>query len=176
MDAVVLTPKAAHFARLDAVIKRENALGSFLIKGIDRDEDEGDEDEDDEGPPIDENALTAEQVATLRHIVINAARDKKNKLADKLVTDGQAGKGFMMMFNTHTGNEAIFGSLKEVSREILCSPTSIHKISFNALHLPTNHITLPRAKHYYRTIITPHSQQHHTTISLLFSNPEAQED
>jgi hypothetical protein len=44
MDAVVLTPKAAHFARLDAVIKCENALGSFLIKGIDREEDEGDED------------------------------------------------------------------------------------------------------------------------------------
>jgi hypothetical protein len=72
-----------------------------------------------------------------------------------LVTDGQAGQGFMMMINTHTGNEAIFGSLKEVSLENLFSPTSIYQTSFK--------VVTPLYLSYHSLAGTPLSQHHHHT-------------
>merc|ERR1712157_97612 len=47
------------------------------------------------------------QLAQLRHILIDAARDKALKVARKFVTLGQ--EGSMCMFNTHSGNEIILG-------------------------------------------------------------------
>ena len=68
--AAASTPKDAYFDRLDNVLKRTKCKGSMLVKGIQRD------DSDDEEKEEEEVELTAAQVATLRHILINDSRDK----------------------------------------------------------------------------------------------------
>jgi hypothetical protein len=101
-------PEVVHFAHLTAVIKREKGLGSILIQGVEwPDEEEGDEAS--ECPP-----LTIEELATLRHVVINTARKAKLMPADDIITDGQGDQGGSITWNTHTGNMATLGALDEV--------------------------------------------------------------
>lgn len=83
------------------------SLDAILVKGIDGRERPEDK-EGDEGRP-----LTVTQLASLGHVIINAARNTKLKIADDIITDGQADDSFMM-FNTRTGNHAIIGAYMEV--------------------------------------------------------------
>jgi hypothetical protein len=101
------TPEDVYFAHLDVVKKREKGLGSILIQGVEWPEEEGIEGGD--CPP-----LTVEQLATLRHVVINAARKAKLMPADDIITDGQGDQGGSIMWNTHTGNMATLGALDEL--------------------------------------------------------------
>jgi hypothetical protein len=78
--AAAETPQKAHFARLKAVQTRTGAKGAILVVGIPRGEDsddsEDEDEEDEEEEKEDTKTYTAEQVSTLRHILINDARDK----------------------------------------------------------------------------------------------------
>ena len=56
-----VTPKEALFKRLDQAVKDHNCQGSFLVVGIECDEEP--------------EELTAEQAASLRYILINKSRD-----------------------------------------------------------------------------------------------------
>ena len=75
-----LTPKEAHFQRLNKARDDNGCLGSMLVVGVNSD----DEKEDDK-------EYTAEQMAQLRHILINESRDKALTAADKFVTVSGSG-------------------------------------------------------------------------------------
>jgi len=79
-DAAV-SPKDEYFNKLDAFIESSGALGYSIIVGIEKEEDEDEEEDDDEE---DEN-YTAEQLETLRLIIINANRSKCLEKAEKFV-------------------------------------------------------------------------------------------
>jgi hypothetical protein len=82
--------------------------GRMLIVGITRDEEDEDEevDEEDEDDDKDQKYYSAEQLATMRFVLLDDARVKQlNKYRD-LVTGGQGGDDFRM-FNTSTGNHHV---------------------------------------------------------------------
>lgn len=111
-----LTPTKAHFKRLDACIEKNGCLGQMLIVGVKAEGDE-EEEEEDEGQSSEdgEAEYSEEQMARLRHILINTSRDKALKAAVKFATLGQQDDG-MCMFNTHSGNQIIFGIPGEVRK------------------------------------------------------------
>jgi hypothetical protein len=109
------TPEDVYFAHLDDVKMREKGLGSILIQGI-----EWPEEEEDEGGEC--LPLTVEQLAILRYVIINAARKKKLIPGTNIITDGQGDQGGSIMWNTHTGNQAIFGALDEVAQQLMSFP------------------------------------------------------
>ncbi len=65
------SPLELHNERLDEVMKRQDSIGSFLVVGVKRD-DEDDEDEDD----LSNENITEEQVSRMRHILITKEREK----------------------------------------------------------------------------------------------------
>jgi hypothetical protein len=104
-----LSPKDAYFQRLNAATKASGALGSMLIRGVVDADDEENEDES-EG-----DNYTAEQISRLRHIIINASRDKCLTAAMDFASAGQSGS-MISMFNTHTGNTIIAGIPSQVNK------------------------------------------------------------
>ena len=89
--ANTLTPEDVHFLRMDEVLTRNNYLGSQMIVGIKRD---GDcESEEDSGFPAAGTELTAEQVASLRHILINASRQAALRKAQKFASGSRTSDG-----------------------------------------------------------------------------------
>jgi hypothetical protein len=98
------SPFTSYEARMEAVFKAVQGFGFDLIKGIEKgdgdeeEEEEEDEDEEEDGD-VDRDKLTAEQVATLRHIVITLGRDQAQRRMRKLVLGAQADRGFLS-FNT----------------------------------------------------------------------------
>ena len=99
------SPWQLHEERLDAIRDSDTSiLGPMLIQGIpaedlgdEEDYDDEDEDEDDDG--IDKNALTSDQVGTLRYILITKNREKLLDEMRELVLGDQADSDFLM-FNT----------------------------------------------------------------------------
>jgi len=97
-----MTPYDAFFKRLSATKDRDpKILGPTLIRGISRDdEDEDDEDEDsEEEEEVDKSKYTAEQMETLRYVMITKNREDKLNEMNELVLGDQAGGSFMC-FNT----------------------------------------------------------------------------
>ena len=119
--AAAQNPKDAHFERLKAVQEARGMKGSMLIVGIPRGEDDEESEEEESGEDDDEEekddgkVYTAEQMATLRHILVNDARDEALQKAFDFASGGQADQGFMMT-NTHDGNQLIFSIPKEVKK------------------------------------------------------------
>merc|ERR1712048_301551 len=62
-----LSPKDAHFKRLNAAISKYRCLGSLLVVGV-KDDDDND---DDEGDEKENEEYTEDQISRLRHILIN---------------------------------------------------------------------------------------------------------
>jgi len=110
-EAASLSPKDAHFKRLEKAITDHRCKGSMLVVGIDREDDEDDEEDED-----DSREYTTEQISTLRHILINDSRDKALTRAQKFVSCGQTG-GFAM-FGTHDGSMICFGIPREIKKAL----------------------------------------------------------
>ena len=107
------SPGNIYFDRLKNVTERINGLGSLLISGIERDEDDEEEDGDEE-KDIDLNKYTEDQISTLRHVLITKRRDKAMKNGQK-VSDPEDG-----WFNTNTGNiviQSIPGEIKKILKK-----------------------------------------------------------
>ena len=120
--AAALKPKEAHFARLEKALEQHNGKGSMLIMGV-KSEDDDDEDDDDEEDE-DETEYTAEQIAKLRHIIINDARDAALKAGHSFASCGQSDddRGFAM-FDTSHGNQVVQG-IPGAIKKALKKPTA----------------------------------------------------
>ena len=117
--AGALSPKEAHFARLNAALDKHNGKGSMLIMGIERDDSDDDDDEED-----DNTEYTAEQMARLRHIIINDSRDAALKAGHSFASCGQSDDDFgFAMFNTSHGNQVILG-MPGAIKKALRKPTA----------------------------------------------------
>jgi hypothetical protein len=110
-----LSPKDEYFKLLDKAISDHGCLGSMLIVGVDSNESDEDYDEDEHLTAPKE--LTADQVAKLRHILINDSRDAALKAALDFVMCGQA-DDFIKIFNTSDGNNIVFGIPIEVKKAL----------------------------------------------------------
>lgn len=92
------TPYQQYFDEMKAFLTENGYKGKLLTKGIASDRDEEDEDEEDEREQ-DNSKYTAEQMKTLRFVLINDSRaDQLDKMRE-LVLQDQANESFMM-FNT----------------------------------------------------------------------------
>jgi len=117
--AGALSPKEAHFARLNAALDKHNGKGSMLIMGIEREDSDDDDDEED-----DSTEYTAEQMARLRHIIINDSRDAALKAGHSFASCGQSDDDFgFAMFNTSHGNRVILG-MPGAIKKALRKPTA----------------------------------------------------
>jgi len=114
-----ITPKEAHFQRLGDVIRSNNLLGSMLVVGVERndDSDEDADSEDDEDEKKEEPKYTAEEMAKLRHILINESRDKALKKGHAFASCGQCESG-LMTFNTSSGNTVILSLPGEIKKAL----------------------------------------------------------
>lgn len=99
--------KKLYFERLGSVIAREQAEGCILVRGIETDDANEDDDSNKE--------YTADQLASLRHIIITKNRNALLKKATKVVTCGQSNNS-IMMFDTSSGNEVIMGLPREIAK------------------------------------------------------------
>ena len=124
-----LDPKDAHFERLDAAITAHGCKGSFLIVGVDSGDSDQEEEEQDGGAepvranntrafpprcggagaaesrraPLRAQVYTVEQMAKLRHVLCNDAREAAVKEAMAAVLDEDSDDGGFGMFNTASG-------------------------------------------------------------------------
>ena len=105
----VPTPYDAYFDSLEKCKKDTGALGFLLIRGVQNDDEEDDSDDDSC------EKYTAEQMKSMRVMIITESREKFMKKAEKFATCDQVGS-FMYMFNTHSGNTIIAGIPKEVAK------------------------------------------------------------
>ena len=88
------SPKDEYFDRLKAACDSNNCKGSCLIAGIEADSEDDSDFDDDEND--DNKEYTAEQIAKLRHVLINDSRDAAIEKAMNFATGGQLEDGFMM--------------------------------------------------------------------------------
>jgi len=110
----------AYFDRLNKVTEDLKALGTMLVQGIpSNSDDDKDEEEDQKVSKV----HTAEEIAQLRHIIINDSRDKCLKKAAKFATCGQEEDG-CMMFVTSSGNDVIYGFPIEIDKAMRKKKTS----------------------------------------------------
>ena len=107
------SPKDEYFDRLKAACDANNCKGSCLIAGIEADSEDGSDFDDDEND--DEKEYTAEEIAQLRHVLINDSRDAAIEKAMNFATGGQLEDGFMM-FSTSTGNDVVLGMPDEIRK------------------------------------------------------------
>jgi len=90
-----LSPKEDYCARLEKALDDNHCKGSMLIMGMKRD-DGDDEDEDDTVE------YTAEQISTLRHILINDSRGKALDAGRSFASCGQSDDDCpISMFDVH---------------------------------------------------------------------------
>jgi hypothetical protein len=107
------TPKDAHFARLNEAIDKCKAKGSMLVLGIRSENSDEDEDEDEDDSVV----YSAEQMATLRHILITSRRDKAIREGHSFASCGQSDEDFgFCSFSTSSGNEVVFGIPAQVKK------------------------------------------------------------
>jgi hypothetical protein len=102
--------------RTKAVQQRENMIGSVLVVGIDREEEEKAEEDDkeDEGKVV-ARPYTAEEVSKVRQFLVNQSRADALEKYAATATGGQEDDG-CMMFNTTTSNNTIFDSIDELDK------------------------------------------------------------
>ena len=81
-STAVVSLKDEYFNKLDTFIESSGALGSLLVVGIEK-EDDDEENEDDDEENDDNEDYTAAQLETLRFIIINANRSKCLEKAEK---------------------------------------------------------------------------------------------
>lgn len=99
-----MNPHATYFSKLEACRSRYGPeTGHMLIRGI-SDEEEEEEDVDDE----DTSKYTAEQMSTLRVVLINKIRQDRLDEMRRFLLGDQADCGFLM-FNTSYSNEVMWG-------------------------------------------------------------------
>ena len=110
-----LGPKGAFFKRVSKAIKAHGCLGHMPVVGIERDADEEDDDEEEDD---EEEEYTAEQVASLRVILINSGRAAALENALEFATCGQAGDSDFAMFDTQSGNEVCFELPDEIRERL----------------------------------------------------------
>lgn len=96
---MTLSPKTAHFNRLNKFIHDHHYKYSLLVVSVDRDEDT--------------EEYTAAEIAKLRHILINDSRDKALTKAEEFTTCG--GK---MMFGKSEGNLICMGIPDEIKKAL----------------------------------------------------------
>ena len=131
-----MSAEDAHFARLKAEIEHSGGIGSMLIRGIKKDEeDETDEDEEVEKEKV---IYTAEQLSYMRHIIITARREACLEASSSFATVGQDTDG-MLWFDTHTGNLIIQGIPKQVSAAMKQTETAAQFDSLFALTYSLGH-------------------------------------
>jgi hypothetical protein len=102
-----VSPEDEYQERLERVMEEHGCIGSLLIIGIDG----GSDDED--GKEDQERALTAQEMETVRHVLITKSREKALTKAMDFCSCGQADDAFMM-FNTRSGNEVILGIPRQI--------------------------------------------------------------
>lgn len=115
------TPKDEYFARLEKACEAHKAEGTMLVRGIPRhdDSDEDDNSDDESDDERTEPQLTAEQVASLRHILITKSRDQALEAGHSFASCGQSDDDCpIATFNTGTGNQVVFGIRGEVQKAL----------------------------------------------------------
>ena len=130
-EGTSMNPHAAYFSKLEAVALRYGPeTGHMIIRGIssgsdDSDEDEEEEEEDDE----DTSKYTAEQMSTLRFVLINQKRQDRLDEMQRFVLGNQAFCGFVT-FNDSYCNEVVegFDRFKSWSRDT--SPADMFDLLF----------------------------------------------
>jgi hypothetical protein len=118
MGGDIPKPYDVYFDALEKCMKDSGALGYVVIrsvKGAEEEEEEEEEEEQNKKKRGSGDKYTAEQLGTMRLMLITESREKFMKKAEKFATCGQAGSG-CYMFNTHSGNVIIAGIPKEVSK------------------------------------------------------------
>ena len=91
--ANTLTPRDIHFLRMEEAMDKNNSVGNQLIVGIEGIESDGDCESEEDSDPEGETELTAEQVASLRHILINASRQAALRKAQKFASGSRTSDG-----------------------------------------------------------------------------------
>jgi hypothetical protein len=98
VDTTTMTPHAAYFAKLNAVAARYGPdTSTLLIRGIKRPDDYDDDDDIDDKE--DTSTYTAEQMSSLRFVLITKKREDRMEEMRELVLGDQADSNFLM-FNT----------------------------------------------------------------------------
>ena len=130
-EGTSMNPHAAFFSKLEAVALRYGPeTGHMIISGIstgsgDSDEDEEEEEEDDEVT----SKYTAEQMSTLRFVLINQKRQDRLDEVQRFVLGNQSTCG-IVMFNDSYCKEVVggFERFKSWSRDI--SPADMFDLLF----------------------------------------------
>ena len=91
-----------YFENLNKKVKSIDAIGSVLITGIEKDDE--DEDDDESGDDVGDN-LTQEQVNSLRHVIITKNGEKEIKAYMKKI--GEGGDDDVCFFSTFSGDATI---------------------------------------------------------------------
>ncbi|EJK49604.1 hypothetical protein THAOC_31504 [Thalassiosira oceanica] len=99
-----MTPYDEYFAKIDAMKQKDpNILGPMLIRGIPQHSNDSDEeaevDSDEEENEDSNSKYTAEQMSTLRHVLITQKRNDRLDEMREYVLGEQANES-LMMFNT----------------------------------------------------------------------------
>jgi hypothetical protein len=97
--------KGAYLEALGTAVRSNNCLGSMLVIGIVNEDSDEDSDED--------NEYNEEQIASLRYILINDARDKALKHGHYFASCGQCEKQYSTWYKSD-GRKLIFGIPSEV--------------------------------------------------------------
>jgi hypothetical protein len=93
------SPHDLYFEELDAVLRREEALGQILIRGIAPTPRDNDDEDDDEEQKPDTSKYTPAQMEHLRFVMATKERVAAIDQMETLLLGEQAGSSFMM-FNT----------------------------------------------------------------------------
>ena len=130
-EGTSMNPHAAYFSKLEAVALRYGPeTGHMIISGIstgsgDSDEDEEEEEEDDEVT----SKYTAEQMSTLRFVLINQKRQDRLDEVQRFVLGNQSTCGFVM-FNDSYCKEVVGGFERFKSWSWDTSPADMFDLLF----------------------------------------------
>jgi hypothetical protein len=117
------SPMTVYWELMKAVQERDHMIGSAIVAGIEREEDEDEDEGEDENEDKedkdnereDERENTAEEVGRLRYFLLNESRIDALKKYETMVTCGQEDDG-IMMFDTSSGNNTIMETLGELDK------------------------------------------------------------
>jgi len=112
-NVITLSPEDEYWNKVDQVKAACGGSGYMIIVGLGDDDEEDDEDDEDDYEGDKENVkknYTAEQLDTLRLVILN---DRRIKFLDKAEKFTDPNDGW---FNTSTGNKVIFGIPSEVKK------------------------------------------------------------
>jgi hypothetical protein len=144
-EGTSMNPHAAYFSKLEAVALRYGPeTGHMIIRGIstgsgDSDEDEEEEEEDDEVT----SKYTAEQMSTLRFVLINQKRQDRLDEVQRFILGNQSTCGFVM-FNDSYCNEVVGGFERFKSWSWDTSPADTFDLLFAYTYTPRTVRSLDR--------------------------------